>query len=52
MLQENTNYTIETTGKNIGCWIFKSEKEGDKVLVRSDSTVTYFAKDIPYAFGN
>ncbi len=28
---------------------FISQKEGDKVLGPSDSTITYFAKDIPYA---
>ncbi|MER5175007.1 MAG: arginine--tRNA ligase [Candidatus Nitrosocosmicus sp.] len=48
-LKEKQIIHLETTGKNIGCWVFKSQKEGDKVLVRSDSTVTYFAKDIPYA---
>ena len=48
-LKEKQIIHFETSGKNIGCWIYKSEKEGDKVLVRSDSTITYFAKDIPYA---
>jgi arginyl-tRNA synthetase len=48
-LKEKQIIQFETSGKNIGCWIYKSEKEGDKVLVRSDSTITYFAKDIPYA---
>jgi len=49
ILQENQIIQLETSGKNIGCWVFKSKEEGEKVLVRSDSTVTYFAKDIPYA---
>jgi arginyl-tRNA synthetase len=49
MLKEKQIIQYETRGKNNGCWIYKSEKEGDKVLVRSDSTITYFAKDIPYA---
>lgn len=41
-------YEIE--GKNKGCWIIKGiGKEDDKVLVRSDGTLTYIAKDIPYA---
>ena len=48
-LKEKQIIQFETSGKNIGCWIYKSEKEGDKILVRSDSTITYFAKDIPYA---
>ena len=43
---------VETEGKLAGCWIvsIKGEKEGeDKVLVRSDGTATYVAKDIPFA---
>ena len=40
----------ETEGKNKGCWVIKGEKEEeDKILVRSDGTATYIAKDIPYA---
>jgi len=41
-----------TKGKNKGCWIVRieGEKEGkEKVLLRSDGTATYVAKDIPYA---
>jgi arginyl-tRNA synthetase len=48
-LKEKHIIHFEKSGKNSGCWIIKSEKEGDKVLLRSDSTITYFAKDIPYA---
>ncbi len=41
---------LEKEGKNANCWIIKGEKnEEDKVLVRSNGTVTYIAKDIPYA---
>jgi len=41
---------LEEEGKNIGCWIVKSENdEEDKVLVRSNGIATYIAKDIPYA---
>ncbi len=43
---------LETEGTFEGCWIVtvKGEKEGeDKVLVRSDGTATYVAKDIPFA---
>ncbi|MDG6998471.1 MAG: arginine--tRNA ligase, partial [Nitrososphaerota archaeon] len=43
---------LETDGEFKGCWIVtvKGEKEGeDKVLVRSDGTATYIAKDIPFA---
>ncbi len=42
----------ETEGKLAGCWIVSTadEVEGeDKVLVRSDGTATYVAKDIPFA---
>ncbi|MDQ5863875.1 MAG: DALR anticodon-binding domain-containing protein, partial [Thermoproteota archaeon] len=45
----------ETEGKNKGCWVIegneeeKKKKDEDKVLVRSDGTATYIAKDIPYA---
>ena len=41
---------LEQEGKNANCWIIKGEKnEEDKVLVRSNGTATYIAKDIPYA---
>ena len=39
----------ETKGENVGCWIFESVDEGTKIIVRSDNTATYIAKDIPYA---
>ncbi|TRZ79736.1 MAG: arginine--tRNA ligase [Nitrosopumilales archaeon] len=40
---------LENEGKNTGCWVIKAESEEDKVLVRSNGTATYVAKDIPYA---
>ncbi len=41
---------LETEGANAGCWVVKDPELGeDKVLVRSDGTVVYVAKDIPYA---
>ena len=41
---------LEQEGKNANCWVIKGEKnEEDKVLVRSNGTATYIAKDIPYA---
>ncbi|MDE1727636.1 MAG: arginine--tRNA ligase [Thaumarchaeota archaeon] len=40
---------LEQEGKNAGCWVIKAESEEDKVLVRSNGTATYVAKDIPYA---
>jgi arginyl-tRNA synthetase len=41
--------TLENEGKNVGCWVIKADFEEDKVLVRSNGTATYVAKDIPYA---
>ncbi|MEP6703551.1 MAG: arginine--tRNA ligase [Acidobacteriota bacterium] len=45
----------ETDGKNAGCWVmpFEShsgtdEHDADKILVRSNGTVTYTGKDIAY----
>jgi arginyl-tRNA synthetase len=49
ILRDKQIIYYEKEGKNAGCWVYKSTKEGDKVLVRSDSTLTYFAKDIPFA---
>lgn len=41
---------LETEGENAGCWVIKDAELGDeKVLVRTDGTVLYVAKDIPYA---
>ncbi|MGI0084110.1 MAG: arginine--tRNA ligase, partial [Nitrososphaerales archaeon] len=43
---------LETEGKLAGCWIVSVEGEAegeDKVLVRSDGTATYVAKDMPFA---
>ena len=49
ILRDKEIIHYEKVGKNTGCWVYKSAKEGDKVLVRSDLTLTYFAKDIPFA---
>jgi arginyl-tRNA synthetase len=45
---------LEKNGKNKGCWIVRTKDggnldEADKVLLRSDGTSTYIAKDILYA---
>ncbi len=51
-IKEKRIATRETSGKYTGCWIVRvrGEDEGEeKVLVRSDGTATYVAKDIPYA---
>jgi arginyl-tRNA synthetase len=47
---------LEEAGKNAGCWVmplahaeeFAGLEEPDKVIVRSDGTVTYVGKDIAY----
>ncbi len=46
---------LETEGKHAGCWVmpFEShtgtdEHESDKIIVRSNGTVTYTGKDIAY----
>ena len=45
----------ETTGKSAGCWVMPTdshtgtdEHDADKILVRSNGTVTYTGKDIAY----
>ena len=49
-LKEMELIKFEKEGKNKGCWIIPGEgKEEDKVIVRSNGTATYIAKDIPYA---
>ncbi len=49
MLKEKRIATLQTEGKNKYCWIIRPENEEEKVIVRSDGTATYIAKDIPYA---
>ena len=47
---------FEESGKNAGCWVmpladseeFQGLEDPDKVIVRSDGTVTYVGKDIAY----
>lgn len=55
-LKEKTAIHLETEGKNAGCWVmplagseeFAGLEDPDKVIVRSDGTVTYVGKDIAY----
>lgn len=49
LLKKNGIAHLEEEGKNKGCWVIEAKDEEDKVLVRSDGTATYIAKDIPYA---
>ncbi len=46
---------LQTEGKNAGCWVMpfdshegSEEHDADKILVRSNGTVTYTGKDIAY----
>ena len=49
-IKEMNLIEFENEGKNAGCWVIRGEdKEEDKVIVRSNETATYIAKDIPYA---
>jgi arginyl-tRNA synthetase len=50
-LREKQAITFETEGKNKGCWVMRLDGEGyedDKIIVRSNGTVTYVGKDIAY----
>ncbi|MGD1835477.1 MAG: arginine--tRNA ligase [Nitrososphaeraceae archaeon] len=48
LLKEKNIITYVKEGKNKDCWVIKLKDE-DKVIIRSDGTSTYIAKDIPYA---
>lgn len=50
-LREKKAIFFETGGKNKDCWVMRLETEGydeDKIIVRSNGTVTYVGKDIAY----
>jgi arginyl-tRNA synthetase len=55
-LRERGAIRLETAGKNHDCWVmplsdseeFQGLEDPDKVIVRSDGTVTYVGKDIAY----
>jgi arginyl-tRNA synthetase len=51
LLRERQAIFLETTGKNAGCWVMRIEGGSgaeDKIIVRSNGTVTYVGKDIAY----
>ena len=66
ILKEKGAVFLQTEGKLAGCWVMKIEEEGvgdsglgigddadeerEKVIVRSNGTVTYVGKDIAYQF--
>ncbi|MCI0350936.1 MAG: arginine--tRNA ligase [Acidobacteriales bacterium] len=56
-LKDRAVLKLETEGKNKGCWVMRRSKadvgaeeseEDQKVIVRSNGTVTYVGKDIAY----
>ena len=54
-LKETGTIRFETEGKNAGCWVMPTdlhagtdEHDADKIIVRSNGTVTYAGKDIAY----
>ncbi|MBI3859257.1 MAG: arginine--tRNA ligase [Thaumarchaeota archaeon] len=49
-LKRDDYVKLETEGENKGCWVIPDSETGEqKVVVRSDGTTVYVAKDIPYA---
>ncbi|MGH9442071.1 MAG: arginine--tRNA ligase [Thermoanaerobaculia bacterium] len=56
LLKEREAIALETEGRHAGCWVmrlssseaFAGLDEPDKILVRSNGTVTYTGKDIAY----
>jgi arginyl-tRNA synthetase len=56
LLEESGAIRLEADGKNAGCWVmsladspeFADMDDPDKILVRSNGTVTYTGKDIAY----
>lgn len=55
LLKDRKAIYLETEGKNKGCWVMPAasfstdaESEDNKVIVRSNGTVTYVGKDIAY----
>src|SRR5262249_6787492 len=51
LLRERDAIFFEKEGKNAQCWVMRLDTEGhdeDKIIVRSNGTVTYVGKDIAY----
>jgi arginyl-tRNA synthetase len=53
LLKESGAIRLETEGKNTACWVLTMSEEADagdedKIIVRSNGTVTYTGKDIAY----
>jgi arginyl-tRNA synthetase len=50
LLKEKDGIHLAQDGQNAGCWVMRLEEaeEREKIIVRSDGTVTYVGKDIAY----
>jgi len=50
LLKEKDAIYYAEEGANKGCWVMKADEQSDqeKIIVRSDGTVTYVGKDIAY----
>jgi arginyl-tRNA synthetase len=54
LLRDSAAIRLETEGKNAGCWVLPMGEadaaaiDEDKIIVRSNGTVTYTGKDIAY----
>lgn len=55
LLKQRRGIYFEESGKNAGCWVMpasafsaESGQQDNKIIVRSDGTVTYVGKDIAY----
>lgn len=50
LLREKKAIALAKEGANKGCWVMmlEGEEEKEKIIVRSDGTVTYVGKDIAY----
>ncbi len=50
LLKEKKGIYLSSTGENKDCWVMalESDAEKEKIIVRSDGTVTYVGKDIAY----
>lgn len=50
LLRDGGAIRLSASGRNRGCWVMDTDlaQDGEKVIVRSNATVTYVGKDIAY----
>ena len=50
LLKEKGAIRLAVEGPNAGCWVMnlEEEEEKEKIIIRSDGTITYVGKDIAY----